>query len=286
VILGAHTSIAGGLHHALEQGMEMGCDMVQVFSKNQRQWRSPPLTDEAVQTWRDTWRSSPIRQVVCHDSYLINLGHPDDEPWERSVAAFTDELERCGRLGIPFLVFHPGSHLGRLSNEEGCDRVAEALNRCFTALPGCRAVACIENTAGQGRNIGHRFEHLARIIRKVRRKRLVGTCFDTCHAFAAGYALRGESAYEATFAEYDRVVGLHRLKCFHLNDAKQPRGSRVDRHENIGQGRIGAAFFRRLVNDPRFTDHPAAVETPVNTHGGHVGDLQRLRKLLRKPGRR
>ncbi len=279
MILGAHTSIAGGLHLALERGVELGCDMVQVFSKNQRQWNTPPLTDDIVRAWKETRRRLPIRAVMCHDSYLINLGHPEQDPWLRSVHAFTDELARCHALSIPLLVFHPGAHLGGHSEEACCDRVAEALNRAFRALPRVRTVACIENTAGQGTNIGYRFEHLARIIDGVRAKTRVSTCFDTCHAFAAGYDLRGPKKYEALWQEYDEVVGLSWLRGFHLNDAKRPLGSRVDRHANIGFGKIGKAFFGRLVNDPRFTDHPAAVETPAGDHGGHAGDLQRLRKL-------
>lgn len=282
MILGAHTSIAGGLHLALERGVELGCDMVQVFSKNQRQWRTKPLDADVVTQWRSARRESSIRAVVCHDSYLINLGHPEDGPWRRSVEAFTDELTRCHTLSIPLLVFHPGAHLGGSDEDACCDRVAEALNVAFSALPRNRTVACIENTAGQGTNIGYRFEHLARIIRGVRAKRRVATCFDTCHAFAAGYDLRGPKKYEALWQEYDRIVGLSRLRCFHLNDAKRPLGSRVDRHANIGFGTIGAATFRRLVNDRRFVDIPAAVETPGDDHGGHAADIQRLRKLVRK----
>ncbi len=281
MILGAHTSIAEGLHLALERGVDLGCDMVQVFSKNQRQWKTKPLTPEILATWRSARRASPIRSVICHDSYLINLGHPEDEPWRRSVEAFTEELARCHALSIPLLVFHPGAHLGGLGEEACCDRVAAALNLAFSALPRNRTVACIENTAGQGSNIGYRFEHLARIIQGVRAKRRISTCFDTCHAFAAGYDLRGPKNYERLWQEYDRVVSLDRLACFHLNDAKRPLGSRVDRHANIGFGTLGKAPFRRLVNDPRFADLPAAVETPGEDNGGHAEDLKRLRKLVR-----
>lgn len=282
MILGAHTSIAGGLYLALERGVELGCDSVQIFSKNQRQWRSPPLPAEAIATWKRTRRALPVKSVVCHDSYLINLGHPEQEPWRRSVEAFTDELARCHALAIPLLVFHPGAHLGGFDEDACCDRVADALNLALGALPRCRTVACIENTAGQGTNIGYRFEHLARIIEGVRAKRRVSTCFDTCHAFAAGYDLRGPKKYEDLWQEYDEVVGLSKLSCFHLNDAKRPRGSRVDRHANIGFGKIGKPFFQRLVNDPRFAHHPAAVETPGEDHGGHAADLRRLRELLEK----
>jgi deoxyribonuclease IV len=281
MILGAHTSIAGGLHLALERGVDLGCDMVQVFSKNQRQWKTKPLTPEIVATWRRARRASPIRSVICHDSYLINLGHPADGPWRRSVEAFTEELDRCHALSIPLLVFHPGAHLGGFDEETCCDRVAEALNLAFDALPRNRTVACIENTAGQGTNIGYRFSHLARIIQGVRAKRRVATCVDTCHAFAAGYDLRGPKNYETFWQEFDRVVSLKRLACFHLNDAKRPLGSRVDRHANIGFGTLGKAPFRRLVNDPRFANLPAAVETPGDDNGGHAQDLERLRKLIR-----
>ncbi len=280
MILGAHTSIAGGLHLALERGVDLGCDMVQVFSKNQRQWRSKPLSEEVIEAWTAARRELPVGPVVCHDSYLINLGHPDDDPWQRSLAAFIDELERCQALSIELLVLHPGSSLGRLDEGQCCDRVAEALNRAFDATSDCQTVACIENTAGQGSSIGHRFWHLARIIAGVEATHRVATCFDTCHAFASGHDLRSEDGYRQTWEQYDREVGIHRLRVFHLNDARRHLGSRVDRHANIGLGELGEEPFRRLVNDPRFAHHPAALETPSEENGGHREDLNRLRALL------
>ena len=285
MILGAHTSIAGGLHRALERGRELGCETVAIFSRNQRQWRVPPLAPEAVAAWREALErlGYDAAAVLCHDSYLINLGHPEREPWERSRAAFLAEVDRCDALGIRHLVFHPGAHLGGLSERGCCERVAEALRWTLDARPDSQVVLCVENTAGQGTTIGHRVEHLARILERTDAPGRVGVCFDTCHAFAAGYDLRLEPDYEATLRSWDDAVGLDRIRGVHLNDAQRPLGSRVDRHANIGFGELGEAVFRRLVNDPRFAHCPACVETPVKTHGGHAGDLQRLRSHRARP---
>jgi deoxyribonuclease IV len=277
-LIGAHTSIAGGLYKALERGAEIGCEAVQIFSKNQQQWDSKPLTLTDIKLFEQARERTGIRRVFIHDSYLINLGAPDDAKWRRSVDAFRDELERANALGAFALVFHPGAHLRQMTDDECCDRVADALNEILHGYRGhCKPA--IENTAGQGSNIGWRFEHIARILERVRRRDKVVACFDTAHAFAAGYDLRDEAAYTRTFDEFDRVVGLGRIACFHLNDSKVELSRRVDRHENLGHGHIGLECFRLLVNDERFAEVPAALETPMETHGGHQADLHQLQKF-------
>jgi len=279
--IGAHTSTAGGLHRALDRGLDLRAETVAIFSKNQRQWRSPPLTDEAVAAWQEGLARTGFRAdlILCHDSYLINLGHPDTESWERSLAAFGEEVDRCDLLGIRHLVFHPGAHLGGSDELACCDRVAQALRQTLSSRPDSRVVLLVENTAGQGTSIGHRVEHLARILDRTGVPGRVGTCFDTCHAFAAGYDLSSPQGVHEVLRAWDRAVGLERVLAFHLNDAKRPLGSRVDRHENIGFGHIGQAGFQTLVTDPRFQDRPAVVETPASTHGGHAEDIARLREL-------
>jgi deoxyribonuclease IV len=277
MLIGAHTSIAGGLYKALERGAEIGCETVQIFSKNQQQWKTPPLGETDVRLFRQAVKRTGIARYFIHDSYLINLGSPDDAKWQRSIEAFKGELERANALGAFALVFHPGAHLKQMTDEQCCDRVADALNEILRGYRG-KCKPAIENTAGQGSTIGWRFEHLARIIDGVKRKDKdkVVTCYDTAHAFAAGYDERTEAAYNRTMDEFDSVVGLGRIACFHLNDSKVELGRRVDRHENLGHGHIGLECFRALVNDERFKDVPAALETPMETHGGHSKDLRIL----------
>jgi deoxyribonuclease-4 len=276
MLLGAHTSIAGGLHKALERGAAFGCETVQIFSKNQQQWASKPLNEADVEEFKAAELRTGITRHFIHDSYLINLGSPDDTAWQRSIAAFKDELERANRLGAEVLVFHPGAHLGKMTDEQCCDRVSLALNEILSGYKG-KCKPAIENTAGQGTNIGWRFEHIARIIDGVKRKSLIATCYDTCHAFAAGYDERDEASYARTFDEYDKVVGIQKyLRAFHINDSKIALGGRVDRHQNLGHGHIGLRCFELLVNDRRFDHCIGALETPIETHGGHEADLKQL----------
>jgi len=279
MLLGAHTSISGGLYKALERGNEIGCECVQIFSKNQQQWASKPLTQSEVDDFKDAEKRTGISRFFIHDSYLINLGSPDDAKWQRSIDAFKDELERADRLGAEVLVFHPGAHLKQMTDEECCDRVADALNEILSGYKGnCKPA--IENTAGQGSNIGWRFEHIARIIDGVKRRKLMATCYDTAHAFAAGYDERDEKAFAKTFDEYDKVVGIKaHLRAFHVNDSKVELARRVDRHENLGHGHIGLKCFELLVNDERFDHCIGALETPMETHGGHAEDLKKLLKF-------
>lgn len=258
--IGAHVSAGGGVENAPVNAVGIGADAFALFTKNQRQWMAKALTDDSINLFKGRVKESGLdtRYILPHDSYLINLGHPDDEGITKSRAAFIDEMKRCEQLGLTMLNFHPGSHLDKITVEECLDRVAESINMVLDATSGVTAV--IENTAGQGSNIGNRWEHLRHIIDRVADKSRVGVCIDTCHAFAAGYDLAG--CYDETFDEFDRTVGLGYLKAFHINDSKKPLGSRVDRHESIGRGCIGIDFFKRLMADPRFDNMPLILETP------------------------
>lgn len=259
---GAHVSASGGLENAPRNARAIGATAFALFTKNQRQWMAKPLTAAEIDAFRracDECGYTPA-QILPHDSYLINLGHPEAEALEKSRTAFIDEMKRCELLGLDRLNFHPGSHLKQISEEESLDRIAESINLALEKTHGVTAV--IENTAGQGSNLGFRFEHLAYLIDRVEDKSRVGVCIDTCHAFAAGYDLRTEEACEATFAELERVVGFRYLKGMHLNDAMKILGSRVDRHSSLGEGMIGEACFRYIARDPRFDAIPLILETP------------------------
>lgn len=252
-------SIAGGLEKAFSRGEALGCTTMQIFTKNANQWRGKALDDETIARFRQAWEKSPIGPVFAHDSYLINLAAPQPELWRQSLAAFADELHRCARLGIPFLVMHPGAHTGS-GAAAGIARVAEALRSLFAEAPPGVTVL-LENTAGQGSSLGASFEELAAILEQVPNGRL-GLCLDTCHAFAAGYDLSTAEGVAAVLEEFDRRIGLDRLRAFHLNDSKKGLGGRVDRHQHIGQGAIGPAGFAALMNDRRFRDVPKILETP------------------------
>ncbi len=257
--IGAHMSIAGGLSLAFGRGEKLGCTAIQVFTKNANRWQAKALTGEETAAFRLAWKTSPIGPVLAHDSYLINLAAPDQDVWHQSLAAFADEMQRCAALGIPFLVMHPGAHLGK-GEAVGLERIAEAFRRLFAEAPPGVTVL-LENTAGQGSYLGGRFEHLAEIMEKVPGGRF-GVCFDTCHAFAAGYDLGSAEGYAAVMEEFDRRIGLSRLCAFHLNDTRKGLGSRVDRHEHIGRGAIGRAGFRALLRDSRLRNVPKILETP------------------------
>ncbi len=260
---GAHVSAAGGVENAPVNAHEIGGRAFALFTKNQRQWISAPLAQKSI----DSFKKECLRfgyqpfAIMPHDSYLINLGHPDSEALEKSRAAFLDEMQRCEQLGLDRLNFHPGSSLGKITDEECLDIVAESINITLGKTRGVTAV--IENTAGQGSNVGYKFEHLAHIISKVDDKSRVGVCLDTCHSFAAGYDLRTQEACKATFATFDDIVGFEYLRGMHLNDAIKPLGSRVDRHTSLGKGEIGLECFRYIANDPRFDDMPLILETPA-----------------------
>ncbi|MEJ5346459.1 MAG: deoxyribonuclease IV [Chloroflexus sp.] len=258
---GAHMSISGGVSKSFARGESVGLDSMQIFAKNERQWTAKPISPEEATAFRVEQQRTGIHPVVVHDSYLINLAAPADELREKSIAAFADELERCAQLDIPYLVTHPGAHTG-IGEEAGLARVADAICRLLAEGVGGDTMILLETTAGQGTALGYRFEHLARLFELIPYHERLGICVDTCHIFAAGYDIRDPEGYQATFAELDRLVGLSRVKCFHLNDSQKDLGSRVDRHAHIGQGCIGVEAFRMLVNDPRFADLPMIIETP------------------------
>lgn len=263
--IGAHVSTSGGVENAPVNAAAIGANAFALFTKNQRQWVAPALSDESIELFKQNCAKYGFvaDAILPHDSYLINLGHPQDEGLQRSRAAFTDELHRCQLLGLNRLNFHPGSHLNEISVDECLRRVAESINIGLDKTSGVCAV--IENTAGQGSNVGFKFEHLAAIIDKVEDKSRVGVCIDTCHSFAAGYDLKGgtiNGGYEQVLEEFERIVGFKYLRGVHLNDAKKPVGSRVDRHESIGVGEIGSDLFRKIMQDSRFDLIPLILETP------------------------
>ncbi|ATA24344.1 deoxyribonuclease IV [Brenneria goodwinii] len=259
--VGAHVSAAGGVDQAVIRAHELEATAFALFTKNQRQWRAAPLASEVIERFKTacaTYDYTPA-QILPHDSYLINLGHPETEALEKSRAAFIDEMARCQQLGLTLLNFHPGSHLKQIDEDRCLARIAESINIALAATEGVTAV--IENTAGQGTNLGFRFEHLAAIIDGVEDKSRVGVCIDTCHAFAGGYDLRSKAECDNTFAEFDKVVGFHYLRGMHLNDAKSEFNSRVDRHNSLGEGNIGKTAFSYIMGDARFDGIPLILET-------------------------
>ncbi|BBD76348.1 deoxyribonuclease IV [Hydrogenophilus thermoluteolus] len=259
--VGAHVSAAGGVENAPLNAAAIGANAFALFTKNQRQWVAKPLSEHSIAAFRANLERVGIRaeHVLPHDSYLINLGHPEPEGLAKSRAAFVDEMQRCAQLGLRYLNFHPGAHLGKISETECLARVAESIDLALDAVP--EVVAVIEITAGQGSNVGYSFEHLAQIIDRVQDKARVGVCLDTCHMFAAGYDLRTWEACDAVFTQFDRTVGFRYLRGMHLNGSKAKLGSRVDRHHALEQGELGLEVFRYIMNDPRFDDIPMVLET-------------------------
>jgi deoxyribonuclease-4 len=280
---GAHMSIAGGYYKALVTAREHACGAVQIFTKNNNQWAGKPLTAEDIQLFRKNWRGSGLKVALAHTSYLINLASHDQTLWQRSVDAFIIEMERAQALKLDYLVVHPGTPVDG-EEKKGLRRVASALDETHKRCPKNQVMILLETTAGQGRSLGHCFEHLAEIMALARNPRRVGVCLDTCHVFAAGYPLASEDSYRATMKAFDRVIGLKHLRAFHVNDSKKPLGSRVDRHDHIGKGHLGLEAFRHLVNDRRFRRHPMILETPKEIDGCDDMDavnLKQLRDLLR-----
>ncbi|HSJ57966.1 MAG TPA: deoxyribonuclease IV [Anaerolineae bacterium] len=274
LLLGSHQSTSGRLDKSLERGRDVGCDCIQIFVKNPNRWKSPPFDDEAIAAFRAMLGETGIAPVFAHAIYLLNLGTTDDELWHKSIDALVDDLERCEQLDLPGLVIHPGSHKGA-GEAVGLARISQGLEEVHRRLPGHRAQVWLENTAGQGDHLGYTFEQLRGMIDCVREPERLGICFDTCHAFAAGYELRTREGYEATWSRFDAVLGLERLKAIHLNDSKRELGSRVDRHDHIGHGQLGLEPFRCLLNDPRFRGIPMTLETDKGP------DLEEDRENLR-----
>jgi deoxyribonuclease-4 len=281
-LFGAHMPIAGGVEKAPLSGKKIGCLAMQIFTKSSNQWAAKKLEPASVEAYLKNLGESGIKAVASHDSYLINLASPDAALRQKSLNAFIDEIARAATLKIPFLVFHPGSHVGS-GEEAGLDAVAECMNSAIAETkqhPDVMLV--IETTAGQGTNLGYKFEHIARLIDGVKNKKRVGVCLDTCHVFAAGYDLRTEEGYKRTFGEFDKIIGLDKLVFFHINDSKKEFGSRVDRHEHIGKGFMGEKPFELLVNDKRFFDTPMVLETPKEADlKEDMENLAVLRRLAR-----
>ncbi len=284
LLLGAHMSVRGGPAAAVARGVSVGCRCMQIFCQNPRQWRPAALSDDAVAAFRKALRGAGIRPVVSHANYLINLAAASRGDWRRSIRSLKEELSRCRRLGLLGVVVHPGSHQGR-GVEEGVKRVAEALNAALDEPNKRRPLVLLENTAGQGFCLGGRFEHLAAIMERVERRARVGVCFDTCHAFAAGYDLRTEEAYARVWEDFDAVIGRKRLRVLHLNDSKTALGSGADRHEHIGKGRLGSRAFRLLMQDDRLAAIPKILETPKGAKDDGAWDRRNLRLLRRLAGR-
>jgi deoxyribonuclease-4 len=259
---GAHISASGGVENAPLNAHEIGAKAFAFFTKNQRQWVAPPLTKKSITAFRENCEKLGYRpfQILPHDSYLINLGNPDAEGLGRSRYSFNDEMKRCELLGLDRLNFHPGSHLGKITEEQCLDLIAESVNIALSKTSG--VIAVIENTAGQGTNMGYRFEHLKHIIDGVNDKSRIGVCIDTCHAFTSGYDLSTAEGFKKVFAEFERIVGFKYLKGMHLNESKKAFGTRVDRHDNLHKGELGDEVFSLIMNDPRFDDMPLILETP------------------------
>ena len=259
--IGAHVSASGGVFNAPLNAMKIGAKAFALFTKNQKQWAAKPLDNETIALFQANLAKSGIlpKHILPHDSYLINLGHPEEDKRQKSLEAFIDEVNRCSQLGLDRLNFHPGSHLKQISEEECIDRIASSMNEALSVTNGVTLV--IENTAGQGSNLGWRFEHLNAIIERIEDKSRVGVCIDTCHMFTAGYDIRTKEAYDTTWTEFDTIVGFKYLKGMHINDSKPDLGSHVDRHDSLGKGKIGLDAFGFIMNDPRMDDIPLVLET-------------------------
>jgi deoxyribonuclease IV len=259
--LGAHISISGGLHNAIDRGLKAGCGVIQIFTQNANQWRGKAVTDPDSQLFREKWRESGLHEIVSHDIYLVNLAASEGDVREKSLGAFQSEMQRCARLGIEKIIMHPGAHLGD-GEEKGLERIAGAFDRLFEFTADYTGKVLLETTAGQGTNLGYRFEHLRDIIGRTAYPDRFAICFDTCHTFAAGYDTTTPEGYQQVFEDFDRIIGLEKLQAFHLNDSRKGLNCRVDRHEHIGRGAMGLAPFRFLMNDTRFVNIPKILETP------------------------
>ncbi|MBS3808972.1 MAG: deoxyribonuclease IV [Desulfobacterales bacterium] len=280
LLLGAHLSIAGGLHRAIEEAASMDCGALQIFTKNASTWREKTLTEKEIRAFSEMREKTGIRHIAAHTAYLINLASADPVVRQKSRQALKQELIRCGRLEIPWLVLHPGSHMGD-GETVGIGRIAEAVNEIFAQLPQNPTRLLLETTAGQGTALGKSFDQLAQIIEKISDKSRIGTCLDTCHVFAAGYDISGSNSYGRTMQDFDRIIGLEKLFLIHVNDAKKPCGSRVDRHAHIGEGMIGISGFSALVNDSRLSAVAKILETPKKRNGQNADpeNLALLREL-------
>lgn len=278
--LGAHLSVAGGVDRAITRADEFGMNAVQIFTKNANQWAAKPLDPVVIERFHVERERCGLEHIVAHDSYLINVASPNDELREKSRLALREELDRCDQLGVPFLVSHPGAHMGE-GPDAGIARLVESVNRIHAERPEGRAVLLLETTAGQGSTLGSSFAELAQMIDGIEDKARVGVCMDTCHIFAAGYDIRTPESYAATMDEFETVVGFDRLRALHINDSLRPFASRKDRHAAIGEGEIGPEGFRSLMNDPRMKGIPGLLETPKEQDGPEdIRNLGNLKALL------
>jgi deoxyribonuclease IV len=288
-MFGSHLSISGGMHNATHEAVRLGLDTVQVFTKNQQQWSAKPLESQAADQWKSACKAAGFGVTVSHDSYLINLASPDAALHAKSVSLFEEEIHRCESLGIPFLVTHPGAHMGKRddANDEraGLERIVDSLDMVCAKFKTMKTVVCLESTAGQGSSLGHRLDHLSFILKHVRQTKRFGVCLDTAHLFAAGYDFRGK-AYSTLIKSIDDAFGLDRVRVWHLNDSKKDMGSRVDRHEHIGHGTIGLEGFRPIVRDARWGETPKILETAKEDHADgrpwDVVNLHTLKSLMKK----
>lgn len=278
--IGAHVSASGGVFNAPINATAIGAKAFALFTKNQRQWSAKELDNKSIDKWFEELEKSKIlpKHILPHDSYLINLGHPEIEAREKSLQSFIGEIQRCEILGLDRLNFHPGSHLRKISEEECLNNIAQSLNKAIDATKD--VIMVIENTAGQGSNLGYKFEHLAHIIDKIEDKSRVGVCIDTCHMFTAGYDIRTREAYDKTWAEFDQIVGRQYLKGMHINDSKPELGSKVDRHDSLGKGKIGWDAFGFIMNDERMDDIPMVLETIDETIWAE--EIEALYNLVQK----
>ncbi len=294
--LGAHISTAGGAYKAFGRARDETCDSFLIFTKSNRQWAAKPFTDDDITFYKNAVAEyADLKPVSVHAAYQINVASPDPELWEKSYQALKDEVERAGALGADFITFHPGSYMAS-SEQEGLDAIVRAMRRLLaeTETTAPDTVICLETMAGQGTNLGGKFEHLAYILENAGPSDRLGVCFDTCHVFAAGYDIRTPEAYEATMAEFDRVIGLHKIRCFHFNDSIHELGTGKDRHAHIGRGQIGLDGFANFINDPRWADHCAHLETeptmdgedglPVNMNHANLAALRALIKAVEEEG--
>lgn len=288
--LGAQISTAGGLFKAFQRGDEIGCESIMIFTKSNRQWNAKPLTDKEIEKFKEAKEEyDHVYPVAVHASYLINVGSPDDALWEKSYQALKVEVERAESLKIPYITFHPGAFTDA-DEQTGLENISQALRRLLEETDGYQTIVCLETMAGTGTTLGYRFEHLAHLLEHGHTDKdgeRLGVCFDTCHVLAAGYDIRTPKAYEETLTEFDRLIGLDRIKCFHLNDSKYELGDRRDRHAHIGEGAVGLDGFANFLNDPRWADHPAHLETPKeekDDQGEEIEmdpvNLAALRKLI------
>jgi deoxyribonuclease-4 len=277
-LFGSHLSIAGGYYKAAEAATALGMETVQLFTKNNNQWAGKPITDDDVRLFRAAVTAGGLRKPCAHNSYLINVASPKDDLWRKSLDALVVEVERAEALGLDGVVMHPGSPVDS-TEADGLTRIVTALDEVHHRTAGVRVRLWLETTAGQGSCLGHRFEHLANILDRVRDTERLGVCVDTCHIFAAGYPLQTAAEYQATMDGFDKLIGIGRIEAFHLNDSKKPFGSRVDRHEHIGEGCLGLEPFRHVVNDPRFRDLPMYLETEKGDRDGEELDAINLRTL-------